>query len=135
MNATALNLSIWQPRVLGILRIVAGLLFLSHGLVKVFGFPVGAQPGQQILLSLMGVGGLIELLCGLLIVVGIFTRPAAFIASGETAFAYWMFHAPKSFFPVINQGDAAILFCFVFLYLSVAGPGDFALARRPKPEA
>ena len=135
MNATSLNASIWQPRVLGILRIVAGLLFLSHGLVKLFGFPSGAQPGQQVLLSLMGVGGLIELLCGLLIVAGIFTRSAAFIASGETAFAYWMFHAPKSFFPVINQGDAAILFCFVFLYLSVAGAGDFALVRGPRPEA
>ena len=117
----------YQPQLLGILRIVAGLLFLAHGLVKLVGFPPDAQPGQQELLSLMGIGGLIELVAGTLIAIGLFTRPAAFVAAGEMAVAYWMFHAPQSFYPVVNGGDAAILYCFVFLYFVAAGPGAFSL--------
>lgn len=117
----------YQSQLLGILRIVAGLLFLAHGLVKLFGFPPGAQPGQQGMITLLGIAGIIELVAGALIVLGLFTRPAAFLAAGEMAVAYWMMHAPRSFYPVVNQGDAAILFCFLFLYLVAAGPGAFSL--------
>jgi putative oxidoreductase len=125
----------YAPQLLGVLRIVAGLIFLAHGLVKVLGFPPGAEPGQQELLTLFGIGGLIELIAGALIMIGLFTRPAAFIAAGEMAVAYWMFHAPQSPYPVVNGGDAAILYCFVFLYLVAAGPGAFSVdgARRTRP--
>jgi putative oxidoreductase len=123
------NFSRYQPQLLGILRIVAGLLFLSHGLVKLIGFPPDAQPGQQELLTLLGVGGVIELVAGALIMIGLFTRPAAFIAAGEMAVAYWMVHAPSSPYPVVNGGDAAILYCFLFLYLVAAGPGAFSVDR------
>ena len=121
------SFSRYQPQLLGLLRIVAGLLFLAHGLVKLFGFPPGAMPGPQDPLTLLGIAGIIELATGTLITLGLFTRPAAFIAAGEMAVAYWMMHAPRSFYPVANQGDAAILFCFVFLYLAAAGPGAFSL--------
>ena len=118
----------YQPQLLGILRIVAGLLFLSHGLVKLFGFPPGTPPGQQELMSLFGLGGVIELVAGTLIMIGLFTRPAAFIAAGEMAVAYWMFHfAPDTPYPVGNGGDASILYCFFFLYLVAAGPGAFSV--------
>ena len=120
----------YAPHFLGALRIVAGVLFLAHGLVKVAGFPEGAQPGQQELLSLFGVGGLIEIVTGGLIALGLFTRTAAFIASGQMAVAYWMFHAPSSFHPTVNGGDAAILFSFLFLYFVAAGPGAFSLDNR-----
>lgn len=124
MNATV---SRFSPQLLAALRIVAGVLFLAHGLVKVAGFPEGAQPGQQAILSLFGIGGLIELVTGALLVLGLFTRPAALIASGQMAVAYWLFHAPASPFPVINGGDASILFSFIFLYIVAAGPGAFAV--------
>lgn len=126
------KVSRFSPQLLAALRIVAGVLFLAHGLVKVAGFPEGAQPGQQAILSLFGVGGLIEIVTGGLLILGLFTRPAAFIASGQMAVAYWMFHAPSSPFPVINGGDASILFTFVFLYIVAAGPGAFALDRAPR---
>jgi putative oxidoreductase len=122
-----------EPVLLAALRIVAGLLFVSHGLVKLFGFPPGAAPGQQELLSVMGIGAVIELVTGTLITLGLFTRAAAFIASGEMAVGYWMFHAPASVYPAVNGGDAAILFCFVFLYLVAAGPGAFSLERLFRP--
>ena len=117
----------FQPQLLGLLRIVAGLLFLAHGVVKLFGFPPGAMPGPQDPLTLLGIAGIIELITGTLITLGLFTRPAAFIAAGEMAVAYWMMHAPRSFYPVANEGDAAILFCFVFLYISAAGPGPWSV--------
>ena len=120
----------WSPQLLAALRIVAGLLFLAHGVVKVFGFPAGAEPGQQALASLCGIGGVIEIVTGGLLILGLFTRPAAFIASGQMAVAYWMFHAPKSPYPAVNGGDAAILFCFIFLYIFAAGPGAFSLDRQ-----
>jgi putative oxidoreductase len=119
----------FEPVVLAALRIVAGVLFLSHGLVKLFGFPPGAAPGQQELLSVMGIGAVIELATGTLITLGLFTRAAALIASGEMAVAYWMFHAPSSMYPAVNGGDAAILFCFIFLYNVAAGAGAFSLER------
>ena len=123
------SLSRYQPHLLALLRIMAGLLFLAHGLVKLFGFPEGAQPGQVPLAGLMGVGGIIELVTGALVALGLFTRPAAFIAAGQMAVAYWMFHAPSGFYPIINQGELAILYCFVFLYIAAAGPGAFSLDR------
>ena len=121
------TLSRYAPQLLAILRIVAGLLFLSHGLVKLFGFPPGAMPGQQHIATLLGAAGIIETVAGALIVLGLFTRYAAFIASGEMAVAYWMFHAPTSFYPVLNMGEAAILYCFIFLYLAAAGPGAWSV--------
>jgi putative oxidoreductase len=120
----------YAPHLLGAVRIVAGLLFLAHGLVKVAGFPEDAYPGQQELFSLLGIAGVIEIVTGGLIVLGLFTRSAAFIASGQMAVAYWAAHAPASFYPAINGGDAAILFSFLFLYLAAAGPGAFSLENR-----
>lgn len=120
----------WSSRALAALRIVAGLLFLAHGVIKVFGFPAGAEPGQQELLSLFGIGGVIELILGLLLILGLFTRPAAFIASGQMAVAYWMFHFPSSPYPAVNGGDAAILYCFIFLYIFTAGPGAWSIDNR-----
>ena len=120
----------WSSRALAALRIVAGLLFLAHGVIKGFGFPAGAEPGQQELLSLFGIGGVIELITGLLLILGLFTRPAAFIASGQMAVAYWMFHFPSSPYPAVNGGDAAILYCFIFLYIFTAGPGAWSIDNR-----
>ena len=131
------TLASWSPYALAALRIVTALLFLAHGVVKLFGFPPGAQPGPQELLTLLGVAGVIELVTGLLILIGWFTRPAAFLASGEMAVAYWMMHAPQGPYPVANMGEAAILFCFIFLYLVFAGPGAFSVdgLRRRAPVA
>ena len=121
------SISRFQPQLLALLRIVAALIFLAHGVIKMFGFPGGAQPGPQDPLTFFWIAGLIEVVTGGLILIGLFTRPAAFIASGEMAVAYWMVHAPQSPFPAVNNGDAAILYCFVFLYLVAAGPGAFSV--------
>lgn len=130
------TLSRYQPHLLALLRIVAGLLFLTHGLVKLFGFPEGAAPGRVPLMSLFGAGAVIELVTGILMVLGLFTRPAAFLASGEMAVAYWMFHAPGGFYPIVNQGELAAIYCFLFLYIAAAGPGAFSLDRaRAAPAA
>jgi len=119
-----------------VLRVVAGVLFVAHGVVKLFGFPPGAAPGQQELLTMFGAGAVIELVTGTLIVLGLFTRTAALIASGEMAVGYWMYHAPSSFYPAVNGGDAAVLFCFIFLYLVAAGSGAFSLeSLLRKPES
>jgi putative oxidoreductase len=117
----------FSPAAIAALRVVAGLLLIEHALVKLIGFPAGAEPGAQPLLSLFGIGGVIELVTGALIVAGLFTRPAAFVASGLTAVAYFMFHAPSGFFPVLNGGEPAILFSFIFLTLAATGPGAFSL--------
>jgi putative oxidoreductase len=123
MNNT---LSAWAPRILSVLRIVAAAVFMVHGSQKLFGFPP-SEHGSPELLSLMGFGGVLEFFGGALLLVGLFTRPVAFVLSGMMAVAYFMAHAPKSFFPALNGGDAAILFCFVFLYLVFAGPGPWSL--------
>lgn len=123
----------WQPQALAILRIATGLTFMAHGVVKLFGFPVGAEPGQQALMTLFGIGGVLEAVGGLLIILGLFTRPTAFILSGMMAVAYWMFHFPQGAYPVVNGGDAAILYCFIFLYLTASGPGAWSLDASRKP--
>jgi putative oxidoreductase len=120
-------LSRWQSHLLAILRIVAALLYLEHGTAKLFHFPV-AQPGvPDPLPTMLLVAAIIELVVGVLIALGLFTRLAAFIAAGEMAAAYWIAHAPRGFSPVVNEGDAAILFCFVFLYIAAAGPGAWSI--------
>src|SRR4051812_16600775 len=119
-------LSRWQPQLLALLRIVAGLLFLEHGLSKFFGFPVPfPMPGP--LPPLLMAAGVIECMAGALVTLGLFTRVAAFVASGEMAAAYFIQHLPQSFWPLANKGEGAILFCFIFLYLAAAGPGAWSV--------
>ncbi|MFE1602929.1 DoxX family protein [Methylobacterium sp. ID0610] len=115
----------YAPLALSVLRIVAALIFMAHGTQKVLGFP--AHPNPPALTSLSGIAGIFELVGGALLALGLFSRPVAFILSGEMAFAYFLAHAPRSFFPVLNGGDAAILYCFVFLYFVFAGPGPLSL--------
>ncbi len=123
--------SAYRPQFLGILRIITALLFVEHGTMKLFGFP-GGGAGIGSLPPLFVFAGLLEVVGGLLVAVGFLTRPIAFLLSGEMAFAYFMSHYPKSFFPAMNNGDAAILFCFVFLYLFFAGAGAFSIDERKK---
>ncbi len=118
----------WQSRMLSILRFVAGLCFLEHGTAKLLGFPPVGAYAHSLPPLLVG-AGFVELIGGALVLLGLLTRPAAFIMSGEMAIGYFMAHAPKSAFPVLSGGDAAILYCFIFLYLSVAGAGVWSLDR------
>ncbi len=120
-------LSRWQPQLLAALRIVVALLFIEHALIKLFGFPPGGAPGLQPVGTLLWIGGVVELVCGLMILIGLWTRLFAFIAAGEMAVGYFMLHAPQSFFPALNKGEAAILFCFAFLYLAAAGAGAWSV--------
>lgn len=122
----------WSPRVTGVLRIVTGLLFLEHGTAKLFGVPHVAMFDGLQLFSLMGLAGALELVGGLAIILGLFTRPIAFILSGQMAVAYFMAHSPKAFLPLVNQGELAVLYCFVFLYFAIGGAGAFSIdaARR-----
>ncbi len=116
------------PYALALLRIVSGLIFLAHGTQKFIGFPDGQMAGSGLAFDNAGAfAGIIEIVAGFLIAIGFFTRPAAFLASGTMAVAYWMAHAPQNMFPVNNGGDAAILYCFVFLYLVFAGPGAWSV--------
>lgn len=115
----------WQPQLLALLRIVTGLLFLEHATSKFFAFPV-PFPMQPLPPMLMA-AGVIELVAGVLITIGLFTRIAAFIASGEMAVGYFMMHFPQGFWPLVNKGEAAILFCFIFLYLAAAGAGAWSI--------
>ena len=115
----------WAPQLLSVLRIITAFLLMEHGTMKLFGFP-----------ALMGFAGVLEVFGGLLILIGLFTRPVAFLLSGEMAFAYFMAHAPQSFWPVLNHGEAAVFYCFAFLYLAAAGAGpwsaDHVLCQRHK---
>lgn len=115
----------WAPRVLSILRIMAALLLLQHGLSKFFGFPVAMN--TPAMFSLYWFAGAIEIVGGVLLLLGLFTRPVAFILAGELAFAYFLGHAPKGFYPLANGGEAAVLFCFVFFYLAFAGGGAWSV--------
>lgn len=120
-------LAAWTPRVLSVLRIITGLMFIQHGMAKLIGFPAVAGLANLNPLSLIGAAGFIELIGGALLILGLLTRPAAFIMSGEMAFAYFMAHEPKSFYPLINGGTLAIMFCFTCLYLSTAGAGPWSV--------
>ena len=122
--------TVWAPRVLSIARVVTALIFMAHGTQKLLNFPPRANnaPGPD-LFSLHGLAGSLEIVGGILLVFGLFTRPVAFILSGEMAFAYWMSHAQNSIYPILNRGDAAILYCFWFLYLAFAGGGAWSLDR------
>jgi putative oxidoreductase len=119
------SLTVWQPRMLSVLRAIAGLIFLLHGTQKLIGIPASTRVVEAF--SLPWIAGVIEIVTGVLIMIGLFTRPAAFLASGTMAFAYWLAHAPRGLFPTNNGGDAAILYCFVFLYLVFAGAGSWSV--------
>ena len=125
MSATE-RLTQYQPFALAILRIMTALLFIEHGTQKLFNFP----PSRLEASTLFTTAGVIELIGGTLVLLGLFTRQAAFILSGEMAAAYFLVHLPISFFPANNQGDGAVLFCFIFLFLVFAGPGAWALDNR-----
>jgi putative oxidoreductase len=122
------RLEAWTPRALSILRIMTGLLFLEHGTQKLLGFPPSEHAFPP-LFSLAGLQGVLELVGGFLILIGLLTRPVAFILAGDMAVAYFMAHAPRGFFPTLNGGQLAILFCFVFLYLVFAGGGEWSVDR------
>lgn len=119
--------STWTPTLLSALRIVAGFLFIVHGTQKLFGVPVPMLGGAVELASLTGAAGLIEFVGGALLLVGLLTRPVAFLLSGEMAFAYFMRHAPQDFWPMANGGELAALYCFLFLFFSVAGGGPLSV--------
>jgi putative oxidoreductase len=119
----------YWPETLGIARIVIGLLFLEHGSAKLLGFPTPPSPAPAVM-SLLWMQGVIELVGGLLLAIGLFTRPVAFVLAGDMAVAYFMAHAPKNFFPLLNGGDPAILYCFVFLLFFVAGSGRWSVDHR-----
>lgn len=127
MARRSTSLATWEPHILSILRIVSGLLLLQHGAQKILDFPPGANGGVVDLSTLAGWSGPIELVGGVLMVLGLFSRPTAFILSGFTAVAYWMAHAPRSPYPITNGGELAALYCFAFLYLVFAGPGPWSL--------
>lgn len=129
------TLTAWRPQILSILRIMSGLLFLQHGAAKYLGLPPMQNFANLQVASPSGIAGIIELIGGVLLVLGLFTRPTAFICSGMTAVAYFMAHAPRSFYPIANGGELAVLYCFVFFYLIFAGPGPWSLdaAMRKNP--
>lgn len=119
----------WAPFALALLRLMAGLLFVEHGMGKLFHFPHIAIYDGIRLASLPGAAGVMELAGGALLALGLFTRPVAFLLSGEMAVAYFLYHNPQSFYPLVNGGEQAILFCFIYLYLAAAGGGAWSLDR------
>jgi putative oxidoreductase len=119
-------LSAWSPRLLSLLRIVTGFLFMAHGTQKWLGFPVPRASPME-LWSLGGAAGMLELAGGALMIIGLFTRPVAFVLSGLMAFAYFIGHAPQGFWPIVNRGELAALYCFVFLYFAAAGGGPWSI--------
>ena len=121
------NLETWSPRVLSLLRIVAALLFMEHGLMKVFHFPAPQPGAPNPLPAMLVVAAWLEIAGGALLALGLFTRPVAFLLSGEMAAAYFLAHAPRGFYPALNGGEAAVLYCFVFLFLAAAGGGEWGL--------
>ena len=127
----------WSPYLLSVLRIVAAFTFITHGTQKLFAFPVLELRNPVPLLSLFGVAGALELVGGSLLLLGLFTRPVAFLLSGEMAVAYFVAHASRSFWPILNGGEVVVLFCFLWLFLAAAGPGPWSLdaLRAPDTEA
>ncbi len=121
--------NVWAPRALSLLRIVAVLLYMSHGTIKLFAFPGSMMPngGTLSVRSLPGIAGVIEVVGGALLLLGLFTRPVAFVLAGEMAVAYFKSHAPHGFWPVMNAGEPAVLYCFLWLYLSTAGGGSWSV--------
>ena len=121
------RLSTWAPHVLSILRIMAALLFMQHGTMKLLDYPPTGRYDDLALMSLSGVAGILELFGGALLLVGLFTRAVAFVLSGLMAFAYFLAHAPRDFFPILNGGELAALYCFVFFYFIFSGGGAWSL--------
>jgi putative oxidoreductase len=121
------KLAAWAPRALSVLRIITGLMIVQHGMGKIIGFPVVPAYANVQPFSLIGAAGFIELIGGALLIVGFLTQPVAFILSGEMAFAYFIAHAPKGFYPLLNGGTLAIMYCFTCLYLSTAGAGPWSV--------
>ncbi len=119
----------WTPRILSILRIVAAFLFMAHGSQKLFALPPGQQM-RPVLLSMAGIGGILEFFGGLLLLIGLFTRPIAFLLSGMMAVAYFLYHAPQGFLPLLNRGELAALYCFLFFYIFFAGGGEWSFDNR-----
>lgn len=129
-NSLGARWALGAPYLLSALRIVAALMFTTSGTMKLFAWPIGMPPDNSVvtdLLSQTGIGGLLELVGGVLMLLGLFTRPTAFLLAGEMAVAYFQFHLPGGFWPVVNQGTSAVLYCFVWLYFSAAGPGPWSL--------
>lgn len=121
------RLAVWSPRVLSLLRIITALLFMEHGLMKLAHFPAAQPDAPAPLPPLLLAAGWLEIVGGALLAIGLFTRPVAFVVSGQMAIAYFMAHGSKGFWPALNGGEAAILFCFVFLYLVFQGPGEWSV--------
>jgi len=121
------TLEAWRPRALSVLRIITGLMIIEHGMGKIIGFPAYPAYANVQPMSLIGAAGFIELIGGALLILGLLTQPAAFILAGEMAFAYFMVHAPKGFYPLLNDGTLAIIYCFACLYLSTAGGGPWSV--------
>jgi putative oxidoreductase len=132
MRLSETFIDVWRDRLLSVLRIVAAFMFMAHGGQKVLGFPVAASHPFQVF-TLAGCAGVLELFGGILLLIGLFTRPVAFILSGEMAFAYFLAHAPHGFWPLVNRGELAALYCFVFLYLAIAGGGRWSVDRWLRP--
>ena len=136
MSLTPAFYATWSPRLLGLLRIILGFLYIQHGTAKLFGVPHVAMFDGLQLFSLMGAAGVLELVGGALLLIGLLTRPVAFILSGQMAVAYFLMHAPAAFLPILNGGEMAVMYCFTFLYLAAAGGGAYSLdAMRGKAGA
>jgi putative oxidoreductase len=130
MTQDASFLATWSPRILSVLRIVVGALYLQHGAAKFLHIPHVAELDNVLLMSLPGWGGVLELVGGFLLMIGLFTRPVAFLLSGEMAIAYFVVHAPEGPVPILNGGELVVVYCFVFLYFAVAGGGPWGVGER-----
>lgn len=122
-------MSKWSTEILSLLRIVVAFLYIQHGTAKMFGYPMSMGDGGLDWFSLVGVAAILEVFGGLLLLIGLFTRPVAFLLSGQMAVAYFMFHAPGGFWPLVNHGEGAVLYCFIFLYLAAVGGGRWSVDR------
>lgn len=131
LNATAAR---WAPQLLSVMRIIFGFTFMAHGTQKLFGYPPSDHGPPPAMFSFMWFGGLLEFVGGLLILIGLFTRPTAFVLSGMMAVAYWMVHGTKAFLPLVNGGELAVVYCFAFLYLAAAGAGPWSVDAAMKRE-